>query len=167
MVDKDSEAPDSTETRAEIVGKVAAVTSDRELVINRGSNHGVAVGMVFLVKGAPIEIRDPDTQEPIGKVSNAKVLVRVTQVDEELSIARTFRSRTVNVGGNFVTGGSLASFLQPPKYEHRVETLKRSQDDGLPIAAGDSLVKRGDIVEESSDSEDFGVTTVWRPFGSE
>lgn len=52
-----------------IGGKVVRVNSDRELIINRGSEHGVGEGMLFRVKGAPVDITDPDTGESIRRVS--------------------------------------------------------------------------------------------------
>ncbi len=51
-----------------IQGKIARVNSDRELIVNRGSDHGVKPGMIFRVKGADVEITDPDTGESLGEV---------------------------------------------------------------------------------------------------
>ena len=80
-----------------IVGKVAQVTSDRELIINRGSAHGVTAGTYFYVKGEPVEVTDPDSGEVLGDVAPIKVVVNVAEVSEKFCIARTFRSHQVKV----------------------------------------------------------------------
>lgn len=100
-----------------IEGQVAQILNRRELVINRGSAHGVHSGMKFAVlntRGA--EIKDPATGEPLGSVPLAKVLVEVVRVQEKLSVGRTFKM-TSGQRGLFDVFGSLAS---PP----RTETLR-------------------------------------------
>jgi len=73
-----------------IEGKIAEVVSYREVAINRGFKHGVAEGMVFAIIGDPIQITDPDTNKTIGKVDREKLRVKVSEVQEEFCIARTF-----------------------------------------------------------------------------
>ncbi len=57
--------------------------------------------MIFKIlsrKGS--EIRDPDTQELLGSVELEKTSVKVTAVQDRVSVAATFRTRRVNaVGG--------------------------------------------------------------------
>jgi hypothetical protein len=147
-----------------IAGKVAKVTSDRELIINRGSEHGVGEGMIFRIKGSPLEVTDPDTGEVLGVVSRAKVLVQVVEVGGKFCIARTFRSRRVNVGGKFDVGSSgLSRMLQPPKWETRYETLRRAPSEGEEIEESDSIVAIGDLVELVDEEDvDAEETTIWR-----
>ncbi len=146
-----------------IVGKVARVSSDRELIINRGLEHGVEVGMIFRVKGADIDVTDPDTGEPLGQVSRIKVLVRAEEVAEKFCIARTFRTRNVNVGGTNVAGLSLSEMFQPPKWETRVETLRRDPEADTRMSAAQSVVSVGDLVETADDEDmDAAATTAWR-----
>ena len=147
-----------------IVGKVARISSDRELIINRGSEHGVETGMIFRVKGADIEVKDPDTQEVLGQVSRIKVLVRVEELSKRFCIARTFRSHTVNVGGTYTSGlSSLSQMLQPPKFETRVETLRRDPASDTTMSAAQSVVSVGDRVETADDEDlDAAATTAWR-----
>lgn len=147
-----------------IVGKVARINSDRELIINRGSEHGVEEGLIFRVKGAPIDITDPDSGASLGTVSSVKLFVRAEEVDGKFCIARTFRTKRVNVGG-YGGIGSLSGILQPPKYETRVETLRRGRYAGEPISEEESLVEVGDLVESLADGEEVDAditTTLWR-----
>jgi hypothetical protein len=148
---------------AHITGKVARVNSDRELIVNRGIEHGVTVGMHFRVRGADVEVKDPDTGDVIGNVSKVKVVVRVEEVAEKFSIARTFRSRTVNIGGAFEGLSGLSRILQPPRWETRVETLRRDPRDGEEIFPGDRVVSVGDLVETAEEADlDAVTTTSWR-----
>jgi hypothetical protein len=81
-------------------GAVAALLTGRELVINLGSEQGVVAGMKFAVLNRQgIDIKDPETEEPIGSVEVPKVIVEVARVEPRLSVARTFKKRQVNVGG--------------------------------------------------------------------
>lgn len=159
-----------------IVGKIAKITSDREVIINRGSEHGVEAGTYFSVKDKPLEVTDPDTGEVLGEVSPVKVVVRVEEVSEKFCIARTFRRRKVKVQdatpgnpafGAFSGSGSLGQMLQPPKpakYETRVETLRFDPQRGEPISAVDSIVSVGDVVESVLQGEDIDpvTTTLYR-----
>jgi len=158
-----------TERIAErIVGKVARVTSDRELIINRGSEQGVETGTVFRVRGEEVAITDPDTKEALGTVNRIKVVVRVEEVGDKFSIARTFRSRRVQVGGGVGLGslgaGPLSQLLQPPKFETRVETLRIDRSQGEPMGYDESVVKVGDVVESVLEGEDIdpATTTLFR-----
>src|SRR4051812_26233030 len=113
-------------TREPIEGKVARVLNSRELVINRGSEHGVKRGTVFVVldpDGA--DIPDPDTGEIIGSIQRPKVRVRVTDVQTELCVARTYRTRRVNIGGTGTLGTpDFSNLLRPPKWVEVPETFK-------------------------------------------
>src|SRR5687768_10988114 len=77
-------------------GKVAAIINERELVINIGANKGVRKGMKFKVlAGEVTEVRDPETDEVLGTIEQEKVQVRVIEVQNKLSVCRTFRTYTV------------------------------------------------------------------------
>lgn len=132
-----------------IRGTVARVLNARELVINRGSNHGVVKDMYFDVLAPEGEgIIDPDTLEPLGSVDRAKVVVKIVQVQEKLSVARTFKSRSRNVGGM----GAMAAFDQlfgPTKYVTEYDTLKQSGRTWENISEEESFVQTGDPVRQT------------------
>lgn len=157
-----------------IKGKVARVNSDRELIINRGSEHGVTEETYFYVRDEPLVINDPDTDEPLGEVLPIKIVVRAEEVSEKFCIARTFRSRRVMVkeaqpgNENFaLIASSWRQQLQPPRpaeYETQVETLRMDPRKGSPISANDSVVRVGDTVESVLSGEDINpvTTTLFR-----
>lgn len=134
-----------------IRGKVALVLNSRELVINIGSEHGVTVGMHFDVVYPYGTIRDPDTKKVLGSIKRTKVRVRVTEVQEKLSVASTYRSTRVNIGGPGFDFGPFSRALMPSKWITRYETLKESDRETLieDIDDEDSYVKVGDPVVQA------------------
>lgn len=160
-----------------IVGKIAKITSDREVIINRGSEHGVEEGLYFYIKSDPITVTDPDSKEELGQVSPIRAVVQVWEVAEKFCIARTFRTKRVKVsdavqGGemyrslSLATGG-LGRQLQPPRpaqYETRTETLRLDRNADQELPTSESVVSVGDVVESVLEGEDIDpvTTTLFR-----
>lgn len=100
--------------------KVASIISDRELVLNKGSEDGVEIGMRFAVLlPNEFDIRDPDTNEVIGSVPLPKTFVKIVSMQEHIAKGRTFRE--FRTGG----GGILASLSQGPTITH--ETISTDE----------------------------------------
>jgi hypothetical protein len=129
-----------------IRGKVARILNEREIAINVGTAHGVFIGMCFdVIDAQDEEIKDPDTGEVLGSIERSKVKVEVTHVQEKLSVATTCEVKRMNIGGEG-TYGPFTSFLMPPKWIEKYETL-RTQDKGWgPLSESNSYVKTGDPV---------------------
>ena len=125
-----------------IRSKVAKVLNSREVALNIGKDHGVNFGMVFEILAPNGDvIRDPDSGETLGEVNLAKTRVQINHVAGRYSIATTYRSKRVDVGG--------ATLFQPPKWETRYETLKKQgsfESAAEPLDAWDSYVSVGDAV---------------------
>jgi len=127
-----------------IEGKVSGVLNERELTINKGSNHGVHEGMKFkILAEKPVEIHDPDSNELLGTVDREKVIVKASEVSQKFSICKTFR-KTI-VGSNIMAFSEL-SLMWSPRREIP-ETLK-AEDAALPppLSEEESYVKKGDRV---------------------
>jgi len=130
-----------------IRGKVAKIINSRELVINRGTEHDVELGMYFDVleeKGQ--EIKDPDTGDILGSVERPKVRVEVVEVQKKMSIAATYRKKKVNLGGQGFGIGALANSLMPPKWVTKYETFKIDEQTWEDLSEEKSCVKKGDPV---------------------
>lgn len=125
-----------------IRGKVAKVLNARDVALNIGASHGVASGMEFDILSDVQMIIDPDTEELLGEFHEAKVRVRVREVHEKMSIAETFKTRRVNVGGNGIGWG----MFTPPRWVRRHETLKRKDAPREELSEIDSYVETGDPV---------------------
>lgn len=143
-------------------GKVAKILTSTKLVINIGSNKGVKCGMIFDVivpKGQ--EIRDPDTDELLGSIDRPKIQVKIEDVWEKFSVAKTFKKTHINIGGQGMdttrlsslagigTFNSFSKLMRPPKYIEKVQTFKTNEETWEDLDEKDSLVKIGDIVRLS------------------
>lgn len=134
-----------------VTGKVAEVISDREVVLNKGYADGVREGMYFkILDPNAFNVVDPDTGEVLGGLKRVKVALVAKQVAERLTLATTFRTETVNVGGTFVTGlDVMAKAITPPRYVEKVERLRYNQNAARPIDEKDSIVAKGDPFEST------------------
>lgn len=143
---EEGDAPEETASRR-IEGQVAGILNNRELVINRGVRSGVEIGMRFAVLAPEgIGIKDPVTGESLGDVERPKILVKVTQVQDRMSVATTYRTKTVG-GGFDVLRAAGGSFFAPRETVH--EQLKADKDSYVrPLSRDDSIVALGDKVVE-------------------
>lgn len=145
--------------------KVAEVFNDRELAITGGTMDGLQVDDVLrVIDPQGKQIRDPDTGEVLGEIVHTKAVVRVYEARERFALARTFRTRRVNVGG---TSGGLIGFgkvFEAPRWETRIETLRRDPDKALWDAPpADSIVSPGDVAEKVDEAglDDIPSFTIW------
>lgn len=149
----------------QITGKVAEIVSDRELILNRGSAHGVEKGMYFNILDTTTDrIKDPETGEVLGGFRRIKISVVAVEVAEKITLAQTFRSKTVNLGGQGLGFSAMASMLSEPRYVERVETLKLDPSAAKPLGASESVVSVGDPFEQgvASDGDAARAVTLWK-----
>lgn len=126
-----------------ITGAVAALLNSRELVVNRGSNHGVAVGDRVDVGTSPVEIVDPETQQPLGTVSRPLISLVVSDIQGALSVARTRAAGMRNVGRR--VAGALAREWDDPRRDVPVHErlILEDEDPSPPQLEGKTLVEVG------------------------
>lgn len=129
-----------------IRGKVARILNARELVVNKGADDGIEIGMqLAILNEGGVDITDPDTGDVLGSIEVPKVLVKVVHVSARLAVASTFRKfRTA--GGPFYHAGNLSKMLgmadAPREY---VESLKTDQSTYKEeLRPEDSYVHVGD-----------------------
>jgi len=145
--------------------KVVEVFNDRELALNAGTDDDLRIGTTLIIKsGAPHQLKDPDTGEVLGEIVATKAVVRVYEAQERFSLARTFRTRTVNVGGMTTGMSAFSKIFEAPRFETHVETLRRSDEGGRPISVAESVVKIGDIAEvvDEEVTNDVPSLVTWR-----
>ena len=147
--------------QSRITGLVAELVSDRELILARGSDHGVKTGMYFAILDPRTNgIKDPETGEELGGFRTVKIVVRAVEVAPKLMLARTFRSQTVNIGGSAAGLSSIANMINPPNYVEKVETLRFDDSSPRRIDPSQSVVAVGDPFEEVSPEEAEGVRSI-------
>lgn len=69
--------------------KIVKVIDSYTIVINAGTNKGVAVGKTMLVVGLGEDIIDPDTSESLGQLEIVRGRGRVTHVQERMATLRS------------------------------------------------------------------------------
>lgn len=142
-----------------IQGKVAQVLNSRELVVNLGAKNGVSLGMYFdVVDPQGATIYDPDTGEKLGIIKRPKVRVKISDVQEKMAIASTYRNKKTNIGGMGMPDShisAIARTFRPPKWITKYETFKTQ---GRTLADPDTentYVKIGDtVIQVISDIDD-------------
>jgi hypothetical protein len=130
-----------------ITGQVARILNARELVINRGQTHGVERGMRFAVLDPKAEdIVDPETNEVLGTVNRPKVRLAVVQVEERMSVARTYERTPGRPGiaSLSILGVSRALEGEPS----RPITLRTDEEVWEQLDESSSYVKTGDPVQQ-------------------
>ena len=138
-----------------IRGKVARILNARELILNIGLEHGVRTEMLFdVLDKASEDIQDPDTGEILGTVNRPKVRVKIAHVQQKMSVATTYRSRDVNVGGSGPSLDDWSSLFIPPRWVRQYETLKTDETTWENLKEEDSYVATGDPVVEVIDDSD-------------
>lgn len=147
-----------------IQGLVTQIVSNREVILNRGTEHGLKRGSYVAVLDPNTEsVRDPETGDDLGGLRRIKAVLRVVDVAPKIALAQTFRTRRVRVGGGMGMLG-MANTLAEPKYETRIETLQLDPQISTPISAEDSAIATKDPFEvvTAEEAEDARTVTIWR-----
>ncbi|MDJ0348948.1 hypothetical protein [Cryobacterium sp. PH29-G1] len=153
---------DHIEELPRLTGHVAELVSDREVILNRGSTHGVREGQYFAILNPDtIGITDPITGEDLGGIRVVKVVVVAVEVAPKLTLARTFRTKTLNIGGSGgPTLAAMSAMFNTPKYIETVEKLTLDKNAPRKIAPSESVVSKGDPFEEAREDEVEDVRTI-------
>ena len=72
-----------------VVGKIARIVSDTEVILSVGADDEVKEGMEFVIFQEGDHVYDPDTQEDLGAIEILKGRVKVAHVMPKMSLART------------------------------------------------------------------------------
>ncbi|WP_433678972.1 hypothetical protein [Nocardia sp. CA-119907] len=132
-----------------IEGQIVAVLGNREVIIDRGREHGVEIGMRFVILAEPQEVELPDSDLTI-TVEQAKTTVKVVRFEgDTASVAQTFRTIAGSPG--------LAALAQQSVFApnpDRPETFSYDKED-RGIDPVDKTVRRGDAIRQVSGDEYF------------
>lgn len=135
-----------------VQGKVAMILNDREVVINRGKEHGVELGTRYKVVET-VQVKDPDTKETIGTIEREKIRFEIAHLEPAMSIARTYETYTYGGHPAFRDNDSLRRHLNPsanimPRTDvkrirpsSQESTGENTGPDAVPIEIGDVVVE--------------------------
>jgi hypothetical protein len=129
--------------RERIEGQVVTVLNDHELVINRGEDDGVLVGMRFVVLLKGPELKDPETGEVLDAIDLPKAIVKVVRASPHIAVARTFRTEIIRTG--------IASLMAGEQRAR--ETLSSNATLESEISQESWIIERGDRVLQTAGDE--------------
>lgn len=129
-----------------ITGKIIRILSTTEVIVNLGSDHGIAVGSVFRILGEPEPVIDPSTGKELGRVTVVKSKIAAAQVYEKFSVAST-RWTQMGIPG-LTTFGGLAGLtgLMRSEVVDQGELNVRTTDIQPWKAQSEKPVVVGDVV---------------------
>ena len=78
----------------DVVGRTFASSNETRVVINRGRDHGVAIGQEFLIYVLGNEVLDPDTGESLGLLEIVHGRGRVQHVQPKMATLVSSETRT-------------------------------------------------------------------------
>ena len=141
-------------------GTVLRILNDREVVLNRGTEDGLAHdAYIGIINPDTEDVVDPETGESLGSIRRYKVALKVSQLSDRLAIAATYKTKQVNVGGTAdpsVGFAAIAQAMAPKKLVTQVEKLSLDERAARPLGPSESRVQEGDrfevIDEEIADS---------------
>ena len=126
-----------------IIGKVARILNESELILNVGRLDDVKWGMEFVIYSESEHVLDPETGEDLGAIETVKGRVKTTHVMEEMSRAKTSTYQVAVPSPYSVEAIGRSIFGQ--RTETRRYKLQVHQDDVMPIDE-DLTVRIGDKV---------------------
>jgi hypothetical protein len=118
----------------DIVGYVARLVTDTELLLNIGSDDGVEVREIFeILDPNTRNVKDPVSGEDLGSLDRIKARVVVARLSEKLSLARIHPSRFTGISGaaRILSGDPPQSLLSPSTWPEGVKVRDPIRSTGL------------------------------------
>ncbi len=131
-----------------IKGKIAAIVSQKNIVINRGKKHGVTINMFFDIKLDLPEIIDPDDENnKLTEIYYRKGKLRVTKVYDNMS----FTSLVPDIIKTYdALGGTISGWAKTVEKYPDVDVDTRISSDDWTIRKGDEVIQ---VIEEKKEED--------------
>lgn len=130
----------------EIEGKVAQIIDRYTIVINRGKSDEVENDMRFIIYEKGDEITDPDSGKSLGIFENIKMKVKIVNVNENISTAKSDEKYRVTTPSsfnlNYLGSSSRTEIKELPLDQETREKLVNHKMSGVKI---------GDLVRQILD----------------
>ncbi|MGR3318293.1 MAG: hypothetical protein ACUZ8O_07395 [Candidatus Anammoxibacter sp.] len=143
--------PEKENMTKRIEGKISKILDEYNVVINKGIDDGITEKMPFVIFSisSSDEIKDPDTQESLGKLELVKGYVTAVHVQERVTIcAAEKRNETkdgdTGTGAQTLSGAMIAECMgkKGERFTERMN-VNTAQISGMPevgpISVGDCV----------------------------
>lgn len=136
-----------------IEGKVADILNidnKTTIVINKGYENGVKEEMKFMIYERGKEVHDPDSKKLLGYLEYVKAKVKITMVNQKLSMAESSETETqvispfINTYFEGVIPSMLGSKTVVVPKELKVEKIEEK-------ITKNNIIKKGDFVKQIPD----------------
>lgn len=136
-----------------IEGKVADIlniNNKTTIVINKGYEDGVKEQMQFMIYERGKEIHDPDSEESLGYLEYVKAKVKVTMVNQKLSMAESSETETKLIdpfGASLFQGIAPSILGAKPVVVPKELKVEKVEENIINY----NIIKRGDFVKQIPD----------------
>lgn len=127
---------------AGIEGKVIRVLSSTEVVINRGSEHGIHSGSRFLIFVLGDEIRDPDTGESLGQLEVVRGKAKVKHCQAKITTLESSETKSIKQDRTRIDK------TDPIRSSFSIFPLLETVTEDIEVQAEFNNVMVGDLVRE-------------------
>ena len=132
-----------------IKGKIAAIVSQKSIVINKGAKHGVTEGMIFDIKLDLPEIVDPDDENNrLTGIYYKKGRLRVTKIYESMSFTSLIPTRTTKT--KFPQGLGISGYIETVEQYPVVHVDTDISSEDWAIEKGDEVIQVEEEKKEDS-----------------
>lgn len=77
-----------------IKGKIIKILDQYNVIVNIGADSGIKRGMDFIIYSEGETVRDPESNEVLGKLENVKAKVKASHIQERFSILESSETET-------------------------------------------------------------------------
>ncbi len=126
-------------------GKIIKILDQYKVLANIGADSGIKRGMDFIIYSQGETVKDPESQEVLGKLENVKARIKVSHIQEKFSILESSETETRTLPGIKAWFDLLAAGLP------RTETVRKPlplEVKPEPKGEPERTVKIGDLVRQ-------------------
>jgi hypothetical protein len=123
-----------------IEGKVVRILNSRELIINKGSNDGVANRMKFDVLELGFDVIDPETLEGLGHLRRPKITVEIVHTEPRFAIGKTFDTYREPIQQTAMSTVLSSTYVTKVK-QIREHGGFEFREDSVRVSVGDTVVQ--------------------------
>jgi len=134
----------------QIEGKIVKILDERRIVINKGCRDGVIANTAFVIFSVSTEeVKDPETQENLGKLELVKGYVDAFHIQDRITICTSVKMHVeknskAETGVQTLSGAMMAECMVKEEIDDTEKLqVNISQISGMPqtgtISIGDSV----------------------------
>lgn len=126
-------------------GKIVKILDQYRVIINLGYKSGIKKDMIFIIYSEGEEIKDPDTDEVLGKIEYLKGKIKPIHIQDNFSIMET-AEKEASVGFSGIIDLLASSKITYVRKPLQIENKELKENNV------EKLIRIGDLVREDISS---------------